>query len=330
MIKSGKIDFVLTWVDDSDPDWIADKNKYDTNNKLPSVRIRDWDFLKYWFRSVEKNAPWVNKIHLVTWGHVPKWLELDNPKLNIVNHRDIIDEKYLPVFSTTALEISLYNIPNIAEQFVYFNDDMFINDKVNSDDFFVNGLPKDIGVMSPILPVQEGVAHIVLNDLQLINKYFNRADYLKYFTKFFNLKYGVNNFRSLMLLPWNRIMGFYDQHLPLPLLKSSYQEIWNRFPELMNDTLSHRFRDNRDYSVWLMRYWQLLTGNFVPRSLNFGKYYQIEDKTANIDKEINQKMHKLIVLNDNERLVNFEKTREELTRYFDDRYPDKSSFEKEF
>lgn len=327
-MKQDKIDFVLTWVDDSDPAWIADKNKYDKNHSLPDVRIRDWEFLKYWFRSIEKFAPWVNKIHLVTWGHVPKWLNLDNPKINIVNHKEIIDEKYLPVFSTTAIELSLYRIPGLTDQFVYFNDDMFVNKNVVPEDFFVNGQPKDIGLMSPLLPVKEGVAHIVLNDLQLINEYFNRTSYLKYATKFFNWRYGVNNFRSLILLPWNRIMGFYDQHLPLPLLKSRYQEVWNRFPVELNNTLSHRFRSNSDYSVWLIRYWQLLTGEFMPRKLSFGKYYQIQDDNIGIIHEIESHKHALIVLNDNERLKDFEKTKQEIDTVFEKQYPMKSSFEK--
>ena len=322
-----KIDFVLTWVDDSDPAWIEEKNKYDVKQKLPTVRIRDWDFLLYWFRAVEKYAPWVNKIHLVTWGHVPKFLNIKNEKVNIVNHKEILDEKYLPIFSNTALELSLHKIPGIADQFVYFNDDMFINRPVSPEDFFVNGLPKDIGLMSPILPVKEGVAHIVLNDLQIINENFNRKDYLKHVGKFFNWRNGLSNIRSIILLPWNRIMGFYDQHLPLPLLKSRYEEIWDKFPNEMNQTIAGRFRSDSDYSVWLIRYWQLLSGEFVPRKLNFGKYYQIQDDTSEIRDEILKHKHALIVLNDNEGLQNFNQTKQELTMLFETQLNEKSAFE---
>lgn len=327
MERQDKIDFVLTWVDDSDPAWIADKNKYDKKQQLPDVRVRDWDFLPYWFRAIDKYAPWVNKIHFVTWGHLPAWLDTSNPKLNIVNHSEIIDEKYLPVFSTTALELSLHRIPGITEQFVYFNDDMFINKTVKPEDFFVDHQPKDIGIMSPIVPMKEGVGHIVLNDLQLINEYFDRSDYLHHFTKFYNWRYGLKNYRSAILLPWNRIMGFYDQHLPLPLLKSRYDEIWSKFPDELNETLSHRFRDDRDYSVWLIRYWQLLVGEFKPRKVSLGKYYQIQDDLSPIKKELQHDKHALIVLNDNDRLENFEATKEELVAMFEAKYPEKSTFE---
>ena len=70
-----KIDFVLTWVDGSDPDWLAQRREYQPGRGTDAgeSRYRDWDNLQYWFRGVEKFAPWVNKIYFVTWGHVPKW-----------------------------------------------------------------------------------------------------------------------------------------------------------------------------------------------------------------------------------------------------------------
>ena len=92
-----KIDFVILWVDGSDPKWIKDKEKYvekSVNGSESDNRFRDWDNLKYWFRGVEKYAPWVNKIHFITYGHLPEWLNLNNEKLDIVRHEDIIDKEY--------------------------------------------------------------------------------------------------------------------------------------------------------------------------------------------------------------------------------------------
>ncbi|WP_293731027.1 Stealth CR1 domain-containing protein, partial [uncultured Actinobacillus sp.] len=68
-----KIDFVVTWVDGNDPVWQASKAKYakEANVILNSeARYRDWEIFKYWFRAVEKYAPWVNKIFLITEGHL--------------------------------------------------------------------------------------------------------------------------------------------------------------------------------------------------------------------------------------------------------------------
>ena len=118
MSEKADIDFVILWVDDQDPIWIEDKNKYKgqqgnhTNNE---VRYRDWQNLKYWFRAVEKYAPWVRKIHFVTCGQKPEWLNINHPKLNLVDHKDYIDEKYLPTFSSHVIELNLHRIPDLTE-----------------------------------------------------------------------------------------------------------------------------------------------------------------------------------------------------------------------
>ena len=68
-MNDNTIDFVITWVDGSSLEWQKEKAKYDKNPLTlanSSLRYRDWDQLKYWFRGVEKYAPWVNKIYFVT------------------------------------------------------------------------------------------------------------------------------------------------------------------------------------------------------------------------------------------------------------------------
>ena len=95
------IDFVITWVDGNDPKWQEAKEKTLIAQGLGGhidgrkERYRDWDNLQYWFRGVEKYAPWVRKIHFVTWGHVPEWLNVDHPKLHIVKHEDFIPKEFL-------------------------------------------------------------------------------------------------------------------------------------------------------------------------------------------------------------------------------------------
>ena len=86
--KNEKIDFVILWVDGNDPNWLEEKNKYigikgDSNIN----RFRNCDNLQYLFRGIEKYAPWVNKVFFITWGHLPKWLNTNNEKLEIVKHK---------------------------------------------------------------------------------------------------------------------------------------------------------------------------------------------------------------------------------------------------
>ena len=95
-----KIDFVLPWVDGSDSAWIKQRNEYlgIKNDQTQDSRFRDWENLQYWFRGVEKFAPWVNHIYFVTWGHIPSWLNTDHPKLTVVKHEDYIPKQYLHTF----------------------------------------------------------------------------------------------------------------------------------------------------------------------------------------------------------------------------------------
>ena len=86
-----EIDIVIPWVDGGDPEWQAQHAQYraDRNSDNSSARYRDWETLRYWFRGIDKFAPWVRKVHFLTWGHLPKWLDVNHPKLNIVNHKDL-------------------------------------------------------------------------------------------------------------------------------------------------------------------------------------------------------------------------------------------------
>ena len=62
-----KIDFVIAWVDGNDPDWQVERKRYanDSKGDNRNIRFRDWNNLHYWFRSIEKCTPWVNKIYFI-------------------------------------------------------------------------------------------------------------------------------------------------------------------------------------------------------------------------------------------------------------------------
>lgn len=75
-MKKQIIDFVITWVDGSDPLWFRQKQNakkkqgvsVDIDDRIE--RYRDWEILKYLFRSIENFAPWVNNVYFVTCGHL--------------------------------------------------------------------------------------------------------------------------------------------------------------------------------------------------------------------------------------------------------------------
>ena len=86
------IDIVVTYVYERNKKWAQDFNywkqkeiqehKADKNNRqaFGIERTREWDTFKYWFRGIEKNCKWVNKIFLIVQNknHIPKWLNTKN------------------------------------------------------------------------------------------------------------------------------------------------------------------------------------------------------------------------------------------------------------
>lgn len=328
-----KIDFVITWVDGSDPIWQNDRAKFDVNKSdgNRNVHYRDWGTLKYWFRSVEKYAPWVNKIHFITCGQTPEWLKTDHPKLNMVSHSDYIPKEYLPTFSANPIELNFHRIKSLEEQFVYFNDDTFLTAEVEQTDFFKDGLPCDSAVFSALIPSVKGevISYILFNDLLLINSNFNKKLSLKRnVRKWLSPKYGKGVLKNLYYLPIGKFSGFENPHLPNAFLKSTFQEIWETEEQYLSAVCSNRFRDKSDVNQYLMRYWQLVQGHFQPRSPLVGRCYTIGEDNDAIEKHMKCRNLKMICINDNSQMDDIVKQEKWLQNLFESAFPDKCGFEK--
>ena len=327
-----KIDFILTWVDGEDPKWLAEREKYDTNGAYgnKTSHYRDYGTLKYWFRAVEKYAPWVNKIHFVTCGQCPSWLNKEHPKLNLVSHSDYMSEEYLPTFSVNPIELNFHKIKDLSEQFVYFNDDTFITAPVQEKDFFKKGLPCDSAMLSALIPAVKGevITYILFNDLLLINSNFNKRSCIKRNkTKWINSKYGKALLRNLYYLPLGKFSGFTNPHLPNSFLKSTFEEVWEKEGEYLQSVCKNRFRTKDDVNQYLMRYWQLAKGEFAPRSPKIGACYVLGQDTQHIKEQIEKKNKKLVCINDNPNMDTIDKEQKILSDIFEKEFPNKCSFE---
>lgn len=331
------IDFVMPWVDGNDPAWQAEKDRYqgktlDDSNSVN--RFRDWGLLPYWFRAVEKFTPWVRKIHFITWGHVPAFLNTAHPKLHIVRHEDYLPPEALPTFSSHALEMSLHRIPGMVEHFVYFNDDEFLLKPIPENAFFRGGLPCTYGGEYPIELVGKiGIwQHAAVNDLGVINAHFDKREQVKrYRKKYVDRTYRwQDNLRTLaveQLFP-NYFTGFKNLHAPAAYLKSTFQAVWEAEPELLRRTTANRFRGVDDVNQWLMLWWQIAEGNFQPHIVD----NLVDDVTENsIERLCNiiaMQKHDMICLNDPAEDVPFDELAERLKGAFEAILPDKSTFEK--
>ena len=330
-----QIDFIITWVDGNDSKWRKEKDKYDTSIKNSSnseERYRDWEQLKYWFRGVEKYAPWVNKIYFVTCGQKPEWLNEKNPKLVLVDHKDYIPKEYLPTFSSHVIELNFNKIEELSEHFVYFNDDVFIINPVKKTDFFKNGIPRDDYVENALVPTGNGdyFPYILMNNSEFINKHFNKREVIKKnITKFFNVKYGVkNNFKNILMLAYNKFSGFSVSHQSSAFLKSVLNEVWEQEEQLLRDTSSNKFRTKNDVNQYIFKYWQYCTYKFIPRRSAFGKNMTIGNENTEIIKAILGNKYKTICINDSNTIEDFEAVKKKINSAFEKKFPNKSSFEK--
>ena len=326
-----KIDFVITWVDGADPEWLKEKKDYLPDTDTDPRRFRDWELLKYWFRGVEKFAPWVNKIHFITWGHIPEFLNTDHPKLNIVKHEDYLKEEYLPTFNSNAIELSMYKIKDLSEHFVYFNDDMFIIKNLTEKDFFEQGLPKDVAILNPIIPKNyDTISGIMLNNIGIVNNQFSfRKSFKENWTKWLNPKYKQLLPLNLLFQPWSNVVGLYQQHLPTSFLKSTMEEVWNTEYDVLHETSKRKERDNkRDVNQWLFKEWMVMQGKFQPRNIDFGKYIMIEDMESieKFKKAKRKQTTKIVCLNDHVE-NNLDKIIKKIKEEFEDILNEKSKFE---
>lgn len=332
MSESG-IDLVVPWVDGSDPVWRAQRDRYlkCCEGTVGEKYSRDWGLTRYWFRGVEKNLPWIRKVHFVTWGHVPAWLNTDHPKLNIVRHEEFIPSKYLPTFSSIPIEINIHRIKDLSEQFIAANDDFFFIGEMHPNDYFRDGLPCDCLEIEPITEqCTHGFGHILWNNIACINRNFKLAECAeanqeKWFSEAYTKNIVDGNRESLRRICFS---GFGQNHLPYGALKSVYEEVWQKEYSLLDATSSHKSRSIEDVSNWLMRYWQLASGRFVPymqrgrATVNTGV---VPEKIRDLILDAN---NRVICINESTDDVDFESRARYIRELFEMRLPEMSSFEK--
>lgn len=334
-MKQQEIDFVIFWVDDTDPAWrqafLEARRSAGAEDDASAIRVRCWHNLHIWFRGVERFAPWVRRIHLVTWGHLPDWLETRHPKLHIVNHRDFIPAEYLPTFNSLTIGLNLHRIEGLAEQFVVFNDDMFLTRRCRPEDFFRRGLPCDMARLCVVQP--SSIGHIIYNDLELINAKWRKNRVIRRNPwKWFYPGYGVGNLlKTITLLPWSMFPGILDHHVPQPYLKAHCERCWEEWHAQLDATCRHTFRHLTNVSDYLFRYDMLAAGAFVPRGMNDCLLTTITDMSIDlICRDIVTSRWRMMCLNDSDTITEkrFPRMRDYLNEAFEILLPCKSSYEK--
>ena len=233
-----KIDMVYLWCNGNDPAFKKRKNQFlNQNNNLcdeelsGDKRFFDNEELRYSLRSLEKNAPWINHIYIVSDRQIPKWLNTNYSKVSIIDHSQIMPKKLIPCFNSNVIEYFITNIPNLAEKFLYGNDDMFFGGELRPSDFFINN--------QPIVRVK------------LVNKYRTVKDAEYYFKQYFPSDKAVLNAYELLIKKFNKNKNenFYIYHHNIDAYtKSCCNLLKNEFKTDLEKTYSNRFRADNDIS----------------------------------------------------------------------------------
>ena len=248
-----KIDLVYLWVNGNDPNWLIKKKYWEKKEKdlilhiNGKQRYNDHDDLKYSLRSVEKNMPWVNKIYIVTDNQVPEWLNTNHPKIQIVDHKQIIPEKYLPTFKSATIQFYIYNIPDLSEKFIYADDDYLAVAKLSPKDFFKNG--KVIDRRSPTI-------------IKNIDQYAaeNKAFIKKLHTDRYEM---ISKHIGEPHYPHHNMDGY---------LKSDYKEAMELFADETEYTKMQKFRTNYDTQIrrFIINDYMIYKGHAIP-VVTYGK-----------------------------------------------------------
>ena len=305
------MDAVITYVDNTDLIWAEEFKKWSGSERKESTniaRFRPWDNLKYCLRSIAKNASFIRKVHLIVSGpsQVPSWINTN--EVNIVYHKDIIPEEYLPTFNSRTIEICMHNIKDLDEEFIYFNDDMYLIKPLSETDFFENG--KVASTLSSY--TEEGLKNA-----------WGKADV--YFSPHKRCTEKVYE-----LLNISSDNYYLTNHGPSPFLKSLNKELFEKLKDDILPTLT-RFRTDKDYVHFMYSIYTYLKHKMSNSSILTNTYISNRIGIHELQKKLTSIQSKTCCINDifhQEERKSYENTYMEIVNDFLDMvFPNISKYE---
>jgi hypothetical protein len=166
------------------------------------------------------------------------------------------------------------------------------------------------------------------NDIAFINRHFDKHKVMAEHPRlWFSPLYGKKILNNIYYRPTKVFSYLYHEHIPSSMLKSTYEKVWDLEPELLHNTCMNKFRGAYDVNQYIMRYYNICSGTFHPRSIHFGKRYSIgEDREAILDDIVNGR-HQTICINDHPYVADFDREQECISKAYHIKLPTKSSYE---
>ena len=242
------VDAVITWVDGNDPahkvkmeDYL--ENKKSINSKSIRMRFHQVNEIEFAVKSILQYAKFVRNIFIITDNQTPEFLKdkekakREYPTVFIVDHKMIFEgySQYLPTFNCLSIESLLYKIPNLSEHFLYLNDDFFLINETTIDDFFYQGKPVIRGFWTPFYEniwykkVQSGFYNLIRKEYKIKKSGFKKGQ--------------QTIAKTLGFKKYVRL-----DHTIAPLKKSTYDNFYKKFPELLDVNIKHKFRHPEQYT----------------------------------------------------------------------------------
>lgn len=314
MAETFDIDLVYTWVDGNDPEWRAKHAAYTgVEDKKGDIdckgRYVDNDELKYSLRSIAMYAPWIRRIFIVTDNQVPKWLNTENDKIRIVDHKEFIPKEGLPCFNSTVIEHCMFRIPGLSEHFIYSNDDMFLNRPVTPSTFFTeDGLPIVRMLRSPFRRMT-----IWLKD-KLLRRPLSR------FNK------ALRNSSRLVYKAYGIYMSEKTHHNMDAFRRSEFEHVANKFKTEFEPMMRNHLRTNEDYQRIIYSYVPIIENRarreYVGKDTSFMLRIHRHDSYRRLEK------YNPIFFCLNDSQYASDNDREIVHKFLASRFPVKSEFEK--
>jgi hypothetical protein len=309
------IDVVYMWVDDQDPAWrerrdacLLEAGQLPALSAAPS-RFRQHGELRYSFRSLERFAPWVRRVHLVTDQQRPAWLVDDHPRMRVVDHRDIFeDPSGLPTFNSHAISTKLHRIPDLADRYLVLNDDVLFGRPVSPGLFFdANGVAKYF-LSRATLPI----GRVSADDLPHEAARKRARDLV-------TAAYGHTPIQAF-------------KHTPIPQVRELHELLEQRYADVYRRTSAHRFRSSEDVEVvsWLHNYAGFFERFTRPGDIRYD-YFNIGERAALERMEyrlVGQGVDCLCVNDADDGDAPAEERATRLHRFFETLLPEPSSFER--
>ncbi|MBO7078364.1 MAG: hypothetical protein J6W64_00950 [Bacilli bacterium] len=215
----------------------------------------------------------MRKIHIIISNIEQVTEEIkNNPKVSIVLHSQMMPAKVLPTFNSTTIEMYLRRIPDLAEHFIYGNDDMFPVSELKPEDFFSDDGNK--------IKLQFRVSDKLTNQFKRVCS---------------------NNNKTLLkdlLLKTDLKPGEYYKpiHSITPMIKSHCSLIVEKcgkdiFPYV------DAFRTDRQHNQYIYPVYEKLTKNCLDSTVNF-KYMSYSNTLDSIVSEILNSNTQVICIND--------------------------------